>query len=381
MNARLSTPAKAFLALSLALAALRWFSPERSLFDAGPRAWLDALFAIGLLGLVLWIAAGVGDRLLAGLRLAGPATLPDAPRDSSHPAPLARLDGPERLALSLALGLGTLVYGILLLACLGLLTSWAVAAWLLLAAVFAWREISANGVFHGLGQPVRLARSAWSRLEGAEKLLVALLGLLLLLSFVQALAPPWDYDGLIYHLQGPRIFLHAGRINPPGSDNPWFFYPFTVELLYAVGLAFGSDAFATLLHLSSAVLLALATLSLARRQGGRGPGLLAIAILVGMPIFPIWASLAYNDIPWALFEFLSLYAALLWREDRRPAWLALAGLLMGFALGTKYMALGGGAVLAMWIFANSFQRSAIGDQQSAISDQQLARSGGGPGTG
>ena len=65
----------------------------------------------------------------------------------------------------------------------------------------------------------------------------------------------------MYHLQGPRLFLEAGRILPLpntwGANNP-----FTLELLFMFGLRFGSDNFAKLLHLSFALLLVMQLLHL-----------------------------------------------------------------------------------------------------------------------
>lgn len=203
----------------------------------------------------------------------------------------------------------------------------------------------------------------------AEKLTIALCLGIFLLVLLQTLTPPWDYDGLMYHLEGPRLFLQAGQIVPL-PENWLTYYPFLVEMLFGLGLAFGSDVFAKLVHLTFAVLLVLATYSAAARFTGRKHAWLAAAILVGIPIFPIWAGFAYSDMAWALYEFLAVYAALIWIERRQssdadevesasqprlPEWglLALAGALMGFALGTKYMALGGAGVLGLVVLWQS----------------------------
>jgi len=202
-----------------------------------------------------------------------------------------------------------------------------------------------------------------------DRVFFLLSSIVLLFALLQALAPPWDYDGLMYHLQGPRLFLQAGRIVPL-PENWLTFYPFLVEMLFSLGLAFGSDSFAKLVHLIFAVLLVIATYRAAERFIGRKYAWLAVAILVGIPIFPIWAGFAYSDMAWALYEFLAVYAVLIWiahrqacaEEDAEPddrshpsEWglLALAGVLMGFALGTKYMALGGAGVLGLVILWQS----------------------------
>lgn len=200
-----------------------------------------------------------------------------------------------------------------------------------------------------------------------EKLAIMLFLSIFLLALLQALTPAWDYDGLMYHLQGPRLFLQVGRIVPL-PENWLTYYPFLVEMLFTIGLAFGSEAFAKLIHLAFAALLVAATYSAARRFTGSTHAWLAAAILVGIPIFPIWAGFAYSDMAWALYEFLALYASLIWIERRQlsdgeasenqsrlseTGLLTLAGVMMGFALGTKYMALGGAGVLGLLILWHS----------------------------
>jgi 4-amino-4-deoxy-L-arabinose transferase-like glycosyltransferase len=313
-------------------------------------AVLNLLFSLGLLAVVLLLCAALGLKAKRWLRING-------------------LTGTEVGIFSLALGLGMIAYSVFALGLLGLLHAWALAGCLAVWGLFAWRETAE--ILAWLRGGV-LNRAAWRQLTLDEKLLLILGGAVFLFSLVQALTPAWDYDGLMYHLQGPRLFLQAGRFYPI-PENWLTFYPFTVEMLFTVGLALGSEAFTKLLHLAFAVLLALATYTAARRFAGRGAAWLATAILVGMPIYPIWASFAYSDMAWALYEFLGVYALIIY-FDRQPGngyegqadfshgrrgefvraqagWLILAGILAGLALGVKYMALGGAASLglvALW---------------------------------
>jgi len=174
------------------------------------------------------------------------------------------------------------------------------------------------------------------------------MGLILVLTLLQTLSPPTDPDGLIDHLHAPKLFLQAGRMYPM-PDFVFANYPFTIELLFASGMAFGSDTFAKLIHLTYAVLLVLGTFALGRRFLGSEGGWIAAAILVGMPIIPVWAGLAYIDMGWALYEFLGVYAAILWAARDQRRWLVLAGLMIGLALGSKYLAFGGAAAIGLWI--------------------------------
>jgi hypothetical protein len=173
----------------------------------------------------------------------------------------------------------------------------------------------------------------------------------LILSLVQALTPVWDYDGLMYHLQGPALFLRAGRLML--LPDLWQANgPLSAEMLYLVGLAAGSETFSKVLHLAIASLLVLATFAVARRHLGDRAGWLAGGILLGIPILPVWGSLAYADMAWALFEFLAVAAYLEWRASPRRCWLLASGAMLGLALGSKYTGLALFPVLVLAVLAD-----------------------------
>jgi hypothetical protein len=73
-----------------------------------------------------------------------------------------------------------------------------------------------------------------------KRLLLLVISLILILAMAQALTPPWNYDGLMYYLQAPRLFLKAERIVLL-SDIWQANGPFTIQMLYMLGLAGGSD--------------------------------------------------------------------------------------------------------------------------------------------
>ena len=317
--------------LALLLGGIRWLCPERPMNYTGQRAILDAGFALGLLWLILLLAGGLGRKVQRWLKLEGLSHL-------------------EQAIFGIPLGLGVLAYGVLALGLVGLLQPWAILLWLVAAGVWAWQEWTevVEQLPEWLTQQPRVLRELGTQ----EKVLLVLGGLIFALTLFQALTPPWDYDGLMYHLQGPRLFLQAGRILL--LPDTWQANgPFTVEMLFAVGLAFGSDTFAKLLHMTYATCLVLATFGFGRRYLGRAEGWIAVALLLGIPIFPFWASTAGVDIAWALYEFLGIYAVFLWRETDQHPWLNLAGLTLGWALGSKYLALGGLGVIGLWVLWQS----------------------------
>jgi hypothetical protein len=305
----------------------RLIFPERPMDHVGPRALLDGGFALGLLCLVVLLAGSLGWKVQRWLRLGG----------------LTRL---ERAVFALPIGLGILAYGVLALGFVGVLRPWALLLWL--AAVGCWtrREWGAIVDWAFCGLPRRLR--ALVDLPLGEKLLLVLGGGVLVFVLSQSLSPPYGYDSLMYHLQAPRLFLSAGRVYL--LPDIWQSNgPFTIEMLFTLGLAFGSDTFARLVHVLYAVCLILVAYGLGRRFVGREGGWVAAMLVLGVPILPFWACLAYADLAWALYESLALYALLVWQKRRRRGWLLLAGLAMGWALGSKYLALGGGLVLGLWV--------------------------------
>lgn len=291
----------------------------------GIRALSDSFFALGLLALILLLGGGVGLKIIRWLRV----------------LPLSYL---ETIIFVVPIGLGVFSYGILALGLLGLLEAQYFILWFVILFVWSsreWWELALTGT-----NKLREAFRTFKRINFGKKLLLLAFVLIFTLTMFQALTPPWDYDGLMYHLQGPRLFLDSGKILP--LPDTWGANgPFTIEMLYMFGLRFGSDTFAKLLHMSFAILLVIATFSFGRRFLGKEAGWISAAILVAIPIFPIWASWAYADMAWALYEFLSLYAFIVWILTRRREWLVISGLAMGFALGSKYLALGSAGVLGL----------------------------------
>ena len=309
------------------LAGMRIVFPERPMDYVGPRALLDSAFALGLLGLILLLAGGLGLKVLRWLRLSGLTSL-------------------ETAVFAVPIGLGTLSYGILMLGLAGFLWPWAILLWLILASLWTWREWSE--IIARIPACLFSLFNSWRGLGFGYRTLTLVGAAILALTMLQALAPPWDYDGLMYHLQGPRTFLNSGRIVL--LPDLWQANgPSVLEMLFSVGLSFQSDTFAKLLHVASGVMLVLATFSFGQRFVGHPGGWTSAAILMGIPIVPLLAGMAYTDLAWALFEVLAMYALLLWLHTRSGAFLIVAGVMSGLSLGSKYLAAASVIVSGLWL--------------------------------
>ncbi|MGQ9584085.1 MAG: hypothetical protein ACUVXG_01630 [Anaerolineae bacterium] len=324
----------------------RWLWPSRPLDAVGSQALWDAAFSVVLAGYLLLLAMAFGERLGRGLWRG-----------------VTRL---ESAIFAAAAGLGALGQGMLLLG----LAGWASREIIIAAVVvIGWflGPAMAEAV-RGIGQGASRAWNDIGRCSRSQKVILGFAVAVGAVAFLLALAPPAGYDALMYHLLVPDQLLESHTLPAGLEDGNWHAAgPLGAEMLFAMALAFGSIVAPQLLHLGVAILFGLTTVAMARRFIGEGVAWGALALLLTMPILPFWASHAHTDFFWSLYELLAVYAFLLWwgsRSDasdgssppaavagRRRRWLVLAGLMSGLALSTKYLALAGVTVIAVFILA------------------------------
>src|SRR3990170_445360 len=320
------------LTAAILLARIAW--PPRDLDATGAVALRDLSLTLLLMAITAVLAHGLGEKLLHLL----------APPD------LTRLEGS---VFSLALGLGALGYLMFGLGMIGLLnTAWITGSILGLSLWVGpqWRAAPGR-----VRRALSAIHAAWRSAEPLARISAVLAAVIGVLAFIHSLSPPWDYDGLMYHLVGPRAFLNAGRLYPVPES---FFLngPLTGEMLFTLGMAFGDDVFPKLLHFTWGLLLVAATYAAGRRWvGGRG-GWLSAVVLLSVPALPVWAAFAYIDVTWSVFEFLALMAAVIWWSSRSPRWLVFSGLMAGLAMGTKYLGMMGFGVIGLFIAGASLLR-------------------------
>ena len=278
---------------------------------------------------MLWLAAGIGRAIL---RAAGVAVTVER----------------ERWLFGLALGAGAISYTVLALGLAGLLTpAWIVAA-LAALAVLARHDLAA--VYRDLPELLRSGLAVRRSIRSHDRVLaiaVPVVELLLVLVAIEALAPPTGYDALMYHLQGPKRFLELGRIAPL-ADVQQANMPFTIDMLFLVGLAFGSDELGNLLHFAFMLTLVAAIYSFAREFLEERIGWIASIIFLSTTMMMVFAPIANVDYGLTLFDFLSVYAFVRWLRCRDVRWLGLSGALAGLALGTKYF--GGVTTACLGVF-------------------------------
>jgi hypothetical protein len=231
----------------------------------------------------------------------------------------------EELILVTAVGLGLLSFLSLALGLVGLLYKW------------VFYGLSAALIFALLPDAIAVCRAvlACCRVDRPPLLLALYLAITLGLAFLVALTPPVDWDGLFYHLTGPRLYIEQHRI-VPGIDIPHLNFPSLMEMLYLYGMLLKGDVTAKLVHFWYALLLTGLVYRLARRHLSPKAAWPSVAIFASMPMIPVLASWAYNDIALAFYQLAAVYTLCNWFDDRRRQWLLLSAVLCGLAMGLKY---------------------------------------------
>lgn len=200
-----------------------------------------------------------------------------------------------------------------------------VACAVLVAVVRAWSDPVQR--FPGRG-----------RASGATIGAVALLGLVALAGLAWNQVPPLFFDSLAYHFAQPDLWLVNGRIAPePWSLHSWF--PPGMSVLYGVGLALGSHAWANDANLLLGLIILVLAFDVGHRLWGAGAGLAAALLLAAFPIFLHALAVPAADLGHGAFSAATLAALLLARDEVREVWARRASWLCAGAVLTKYTGL------------------------------------------
>jgi len=222
--------------------------------------------------------------------------------------------------------------------------------WPLLLGALLWDAALAVAVFRLRPRPPqRLSvASTLHALRPWQVVLVAAAVLALAWRLVLAVVlPPFAYDALAYHLTAAASWVQDGRIGPNPYAACCSRYPSNAELLFGWPTVFlGRDTLTDVVQIFAAVLGALAVAGLARAAGvSRSGALTAASLFLLTPIVLTQANTDYNDLTLAALFLAGLYFAARCAAEARLAFLLLAGVSAGLALGTKT----NGVVLALGV--------------------------------
>lgn len=175
----------------------------------------------------------------------------------------------------------------------------------------------------------------------AARLAIGLALVPVLLSLIGAAAPSTtlDWDSLAYHLAVPKIWNLDGQtsfISYIHHSN----FPLSVDTLFMLGLKWGGEAGAKTFSVVLFVLAIMGVFGATREAYGEKAAVWAASAYATIPM-AIWLSgTAYIDVAHGAFGGLGLFLIAQYVQDSsKKSNLILAGLMLGFSLGTKYTGL------------------------------------------
>ncbi|MBI3840188.1 MAG: glycosyltransferase family 39 protein [Planctomycetia bacterium] len=189
--------------------------------------------------------------------------------------------------------------------------------------------------------------------------------LVLVASLVGALAPPTSPEALSRGLDLPKnVLLTHSVVSASDTGEP---APNIVQMWFLWALALDGAVTANLVHWLLGMLVALATVLLARPVVGRSPALLAGCLVLLCPGVNHQMSAPLEDLALGLFTTLALVAAWQVTAQLEPAhWAVAAGLMLGGAMAANPAgACFGLAIAAAWLYAGWTQRDSLRDLASS----------------
>jgi hypothetical protein len=190
------------------------------------------------------------------------------------------------------------------------------------------------------GALLSLYRQAWSDVRSHSGVVgLSISGVVAVFLISQAMAPPTEWDSLMYHLRVPAQFLQDGRVYLPEDG---LHVPFVglAHMLYVPLLAFGSSAAPALVSALLALMLGAAVLGFSVRFLDSQTGDLSSSLLWGSTLLLLTAVTPRVDVTLAWYLFLAQYALLVaLSKSESPAYFYLSAALLGLAVGVKYLAL------------------------------------------
>lgn len=203
--------------------------------------------------------------------------------------------------------------------------------------------------------------------------LVILYGILLVRGILYAwFLPPYELDGIAYHLPIMASFAQMGAIRPLDSLSVWIrYYPFDSELTQLWNLIFvGRDKAVELAFLPTVLAGLLATYGLGRRFGfSRTASLLGATVVAFTPSVFLEQTTSYNDA-WMAAIFISgtyvilAHPSLERRSDRLEISL-LAGAAGGIVVGTKFTGLLLAGILLLLLLVRLWREASAGGLRGA----------------
>jgi hypothetical protein len=306
----------------------------------------DTLWTVIVAALLLFNAYGLGRRIL---RWVG----------------LNSVDGTDRLLLSCGIGLGALGilglgFSVAQLARVPILFFFVIG----LTAFFALKS-SLQNIHADLKALATHWNLSFSQFSLFSKIVIILP---FIFSFLLTLVPQFEaFDALLYHLAQPARVLQDSGLH--SVDIPHFWFPNLTENVYLWALAMGSERAAQIIHFAWGTLSALLLWRWAVGVWDIEIGRKTLLLLAGIPSLPMLASWAYADMALVFYATATLYTLTFFESRKSLAWLYLAGIMAGLAMGVKYTSftvpVASGLLILLWR-RRSFSQAVIHAAQFSL---------------
>lgn len=246
-----------------------------------------------------------------------------------------RLTNGERAAMAPLLGCLVLYFGVFAIGTvrLDVISMWSLAAVLVAMAVPGLRRIPWSSLHTAVKAELRAAAGdPWIAVLWGTLIIVSLSAVL------QGLAPPSDYDSLMYHLSLPQYDVELGRIDIAWDRAlPHALFPALASNISRFALVTMDAGAAQVLHGFITLAGGLGAAALVRRLGyGRAVALGAALTFLTIRAV-IWEMGTVEvDVPLSGFTIVALVAYLAFRQTNKTGLAVLFGLVAGGGVLTKY---------------------------------------------
>lgn len=241
----------------------------------------------------------------------------------------------ERVGLSYGLGILVLHFGVFIVGRFRLdaISMGILALSLSMAAIPGWRLIPWKGFLDDMR---RLRRAVQQ-----DFLMLAMTGGLIVMAvsgLIQGMAPPNDYDSLMYHIALPQYDIEVGHIAPAWRWTLQTFFPALMENLYRFGLAIIGEPLVQMFHGCFAIAAAMAAAQITRELGfSVRAATLAALMFLGLRVVVWEMATCEVDLALSAYTILGLLAYMVWRKKGGVGPIIIFGAMIGGTLNVKYL--------------------------------------------
>ncbi len=248
----------------------------------------------------------------------------------------------ERITWSFALGFGLLGW---ILFFVGVL--WLITDFVLLVILF----LGASGTIFLLPEKLKFQLHLGKKFSFniLDAIIILLLAVVLTADIIEAISPPADADTLAYHFDIPKNFYFSGGIQfiPRAIDGA---VPLLVQMTYLPAYGLGGELALTMWTMVSGWCVAGLIYSFLRQWTNNKWALVITLVYMTTPAVVFGGGSGHVEVRLILFLLLASWSITKLIFDKDCRYAVVAGLSLGFLIGSKYTGLVFGAALVATFF-------------------------------